>query len=1279
MNKTYKSIFNKSTGTYVAVSETAKSKTKGAAILSVCLAAIMTTTNVFAAQTIDANQNVIFGTSAYQGGSAGSSNVAIGTSTGQKAMGDYNNSLGAASGQGVVGNSNNNIGQGSARNLVGNNNNNLGTLAGVNSIGNDNTYIGHSSGVRVEGSENIAIGLGALNDGSGGSFTGSGNVVLGTKAAVTNSAKGVATDSTVVLGELAKAQVSNSVAIGSMSVASRTSGIAGYIPVGATISQQTAINATQSTLAAVSVGDEGKGLYRQITAIAAGTADTDAVNVAQLKAIETHYYSVNDNGVIGGNYNNDGAIGVNAIAAGVGATATKSGGVAMGSSATVSATNGVALGNKTNVAGGSGIAIGDGTQALAAGGIAIGAGAYVPQNTPFVSATDNIAIGTNASATADKNVAVGAFASVSGDSSVAFGHSAIATGDTAVAVGTLAKASSTSDTAIGYKAQASGGGSIALGISAISSGLVSTAVGNGSVASGDFSSAFGAGANATGNDSLATGTSSIASARNASVYGTRAESTKDGATAVGTRSKATEVNAVAIGAYTQASLVNSVALGTHSITDSNSVYSKTSTNNGIIFGNYAGTVNTNTGYVVSVGAIGVERQIKNVASGVVSSTSTDAINGSQLYATDVALGNVANSTKNILGGNAKLNSDGSITMTNIGDTGKNNIHDAIKAVTASSSGSQEEVVAGTNIASVVKTTDATTGKNTFTVNANGTTASAGSTAVTVTSKAGANNVTDYVVDLSQTTKDDIKAGVDAKDAVDNAGLTFNGDSGTTGIKKLGDAVAVTGDANITTEATAAGVAIKLNPQIDLGALGSVTMGNTVVNTNGLTIAGGASVTSVGVNAGGSKITNVAAGTANTDAVNVSQLKEVSDVANAGWNIATDSGAAAASNVKPSDTVNFNGDGNVVVSNVGNDVTVGLADKVTIGKGGTAVTIDGTNGTIQAGGVTINGDKGTVNGLSNTTWDANNIVKGQAATEDQLKVVADNVTAAVRAAKTKVKANKNVFLSSKPGDKGQTVYTVATKDEVDFNKVTVGGLTIDKTNVDAAGNTIISGVGAGELSSTSTDVVNGGQLYATNQQVAKNTTDITNINTNLDKGLNFSADSGTAVNRKLGDTVAITGDGNITTTTTANGVQLKLSDNIDVKNVKVSESITVAEGAKVDMGGNVIQNVAPGVNGTDAVNVNQVNAVAGNLNNRINRVGHIANAGVAQAIATAGLPQAYLPGKSMMAVAGGTYEGEAGYAIGFSTISDNGKWIIKVTGSGNSRDKYGASLGAGYQW
>ena len=86
-----------------------------------------------------------------------------------------------------------------------------------------------------------------------------------------------------------------------------------------------------------------------------------------------------------------------------------------------------------------------------------------------------------------------------------------------------------------------------------------------------------------------------------------------------------------------------------------------------------------------------------------------------------------------------------------------------------------------------------------------------------------------------------------------------------------------------------------------------------------------------------------------------------------------------------------------------------------------------------------------------------------------------------------------------------------------------------------------------------------------------------------------------------------------------------------------------------------------------------------LNGRIGEVAQDANAGIAMALAAASLPQAYLPGKSMMAVAGGTYRGEQGYAIGFSTVSDNGKWIIKANATGNSQGHYGAAVGAGYMW
>ncbi|HEZ4784155.1 TPA: YadA family autotransporter adhesin [Neisseria meningitidis] len=111
----------------------------------------------------------------------------------------------------------------------------------------------------------------------------------------------------------------------------------------------------------------------------------------------------------------------------------------------------------------------------------------------------------------------------------------------------------------------------------------------------------------------------------------------------------------------------------------------------------------------------------------------------------------------------------------------------------------------------------------------------------------------------------------------------------------------------------------------------------------------------------------------------------------------------------------------------------------------------------------------------------------------------------------------------------------------------------------------------------------------------------------------------------------------------------------------------------------ITNVAPGVKEGDVTNVAQLKGVAQNLNNLIDNVDGNARAGIAQAIATAGLVQAYLPGKSMMAIGGGTYRGEAGYAIGYSSISDGGNWIIKGTASGNSRGHFGASASVGYQW
>ena len=122
---------------------------------------------------------------------------------------------------------------------------------------------------------------------------------------------------------------------------------------------------------------------------------------------------------------------------------------------------------------------------------------------------------------------------------------------------------------------------------------------------------------------------------------------------------------------------------------------------------------------------------------------------------------------------------------------------------------------------------------------------------------------------------------------------------------------------------------------------------------------------------------------------------------------------------------------------------------------------------------------------------------------------------------------------------------------------------------------------------------------------------------------------------------------------------------------------------VDAGGQRISNVADGVKPGDAVNVGQmssaINSSLGAVNNRIITVAKDAFAGAASAMASAGLPQAYLPGRSMVAIAGSTFKNQSAVALGVSTITGSGKWVFKGTVNSNSRSDVGATIGTGYQW
>ncbi|WGE89407.1 hypothetical protein [Actinobacillus arthritidis] len=208
---------------------------------------------------------------------------------------------------------------------------------------------------------------------------------------------------------------------------------------------------------------------------------------------------------------------------------------------------------------------------------------------------------------------------------------------------------------------------------------------------------------------------------------------------------------------------------------------------------YSGFAGKNPTAVLSVGSDTEKRQIQNVVTGRIEDSSTDAINGSQLYATQHLLGNVTTSIDTILGGDASVANTGTITMTNIGGTTKTTIHDAIAAV-------KETVVEGKN--TKVTADIKANGSTTYKIDAVDTSASVSPGSGDVTVKAqnptavGNADVTDYVIDLSTSTRTNITHGVNANTTVTNKGLTFTADSGPETLRKLGEKLALNGDGDL---------------------------------------------------------------------------------------------------------------------------------------------------------------------------------------------------------------------------------------------------------------------------------------------------------------------------------------------------------------------------------------------------------------------------------------------------------------------------------------------------
>ncbi|HGO5854345.1 TPA: YadA-like family protein [Mannheimia haemolytica] len=250
--------------------------------------------------------------------------------------------------------------------------------------------------------------------------------------------------------------------------------------------------------------------------------------------------------------------------------------------------------------------------------------------------------------------------------------------------------------------------------------------------------------------------------------------------------------------------------------------------------------------------------------------------------------------------------------------------------------------------------------------------------------------------------------------------------------------------------------------------------------------------------------------------------------------------------------------------------------------------------------------------------------------------------------------------------------------VDNNGLTIkGGPSVTKAGVDAGGKKVTN-VADGEISSTSKDAVNGSQLHNAIQNAGWDLTVDGNVAENT--GSTRVANNGKAT---------IKGGKNIVVSRKDSTVEIATSSTPEFDSVKVGGttiSSTVAKDGvnELNVAGNNgaptrITNVAAGVKDNDAVNVGQLKGAVGALNNKINRNNRDLRAGIAGANAAAGLPQVYIPGKSMLAASAGTFKGENALAVGYSRSSDNGKLILKLQGNANSRGDVGGSMGVGYQW
>ncbi|MEF4246241.1 YadA-like family protein [Escherichia coli] len=783
--------------------------------------------------------------------------------------------------------------------------------------------------------------------------------------------------------------------------------------------------------------------------------------------------------------------------------------------------------------------------------------------------------------------------------------------------------------------------------------------------------------------------------------------------------------------------------------------------------------------------------ITDVANGDVSSTSSDAVNGSQLYTTNKYV-------VDVLGGGAEVNADGSITAPTytIANADYDNVGDALNAIDttlddallwdadagengafSAAHGKDKTASVITNVANgAISSTssDAVNGSQLYTTNQYIVDALGGDAEVNADGTITAPSYT-----IANTEYNNVGDALDALD--DNALLwdeTANGGAGAYNASHDGKASIITNvaDGSISEDSTDAVNGSQLNATNMMIEQNSQIINQLAGNTDATYIEeNGAGINYVRTNDNGLAFNDASASGVGATAVGYNAVASGASSVAIGQNSSStvDTGIALGSSSVSSRVIAKGSRDTSVTENgvvIGYDTTDGeLLGALSIGDDGKyRQIINVADGSEAHDAVTVRQLQNAIGAVATTPT---KYFHANSTAEDSLAVGEDSLA---MGAKTVVNGNAGIGIGLNTLVLADAINGIAIGSNARANHAnsiamgngsqTTRGAQTGYTayNMDAPQNSVgefsvgsedgqrqITNVAAG---SADTDAINVGQLKVTDERVTQNTQSITNLNnqvtnldtrvTNIENGIGDIVTTGSTkyfktntdgvdANAQGKDSVAI-GSGSIAAadnsvalgtgsvaneentisvgsstnqrriTNVAAGVNA--TDAVNVSQLKSSEAGGVRYDTKADGsidysnitlgGGNGsttrISNVSAGVNNNDAVNYAQLKQSVQEtkqytdqrmveMDNKLSKTESKLSGGIASAMAMTGLPQAYTPGASMASIGGGTYNGESAVALGVSMVSANGRWVYKLQGSTNSQGEYSAALGAGIQW